>query len=208
MVTIVNYGMGNLRSIESALHYLGFACAIEARPERVAASERLILPGVGSFARAMANLRSTGLRDALEQAVRGRGVPVLGICLGMQLLAERGTEDGISEGLGWIPGEVVRFAARKERKIPHIGFNTVSQKGAGSEMFAGLPDAADFYFVHSYHLMPRAPQAVAGECDYGESFVAAVASGNVWGVQFHPEKSQGNGLHLLRNFCGNARAPC
>jgi len=96
MVTIVNYGMGNLRSIESALHHLGFACAIEERPEQVATSDKLILPGVGSFARAMANLRSTGLRDALERAVRGRGVPVLGICLGMQLLATRGTEDGAS----------------------------------------------------------------------------------------------------------------
>ena len=208
MVTIVNYGMGNLRSIESALHYLGVACVIEDRPERVAASEKLILPGVGSFARAMANLRSTGQRDALEQAVRGRGVPVLGICLGMQLLAERGTEDGVSAGLGWIPGEVVRFTAKEDRKIPHIGFNAVSHKARGRQMFAGLPEAADFYFVHSYYFVPRAPDAVAGECDYGEPFVAAVANANVWGVQFHPEKSQGNGLRLLRNFCEDGASPC
>lgn len=208
MVTIVNYGMGNLRSIESALHYLGVACAIEARPERVAASEMLILPGVGSFARAMANLRSTGLQDALEHAVRERGVPVLGICLGMQLLAARGTEDGISEGLGWIPGEVVRFEAKKDRKIPHIGFNTVSPKREGGPLFSGLPDSADFYFVHSYHFVPRAQDTVAGDCEYGEPFVAAVAKGNVWGVQFHPEKSQGNGLQLLRNFCGGGAARC
>jgi glutamine amidotransferase len=204
MVTVVNYGMGNLRSIESALHYLGVACVIEDRPDRVAASEKLILPGVGSFSRAMANLRSTGLRDALEHAVRGRGVPVLGICLGMQLLAARGTEGGLSDGLGWIPGEVVRFTARNDRKIPHIGFNTVSRKAQGEAMFAGLPDAADFYFVHSYHFVPVAPDAVTGECEYGEPVVAAVANGNVWGVQFHPEKSQGNGLQLLRNFCGGA----
>lgn len=204
MVTIVNYGMGNLRSIESALHHLGFACVIEERPDRVAASEKLILPGVGSFARAMANLRSTGLRDALERAVRGRGVPVLGICLGMQLLAERGTEDGLSDGLGWIPGEVVRFTARNDRKIPHIGFNSVSRNARGGTMFSGLPDVADFYFVHSYHFVPRAPDAVTGECEYGEAVVAAVANGNVWGVQFHPEKSQGNGLQILRNFCSEA----
>jgi len=208
MVTIVNYGMGNLRSIESALHYLGLACVIEDRPDRVAASEKLILPGVGSFARAMTNLRSTGLRDALQLAVRGRGAPVLGICLGMQLLAERGTEDGISEGLGWIPGEVVRFAARKDRKIPHIGFNSVSHKSGSRQMFAGLPETTDFYFVHSYHLVPGAQDAVAAECDYDEPFVAAVASGNIWGVQFHPEKSQGNGLQLLRNFCGSGAGPC
>jgi glutamine amidotransferase len=204
MVTIVNYGMGNLRSVESALHHLGFACAIEERPEQVATSDKLILPGVGSFARAMANLRSTGLRDALERAVRDRGVPVLGICLGMQLLATRGTEDGASEGLGWIPGEVVRFTPGKDRKIPHVGFNTVLRKPQGAAMFSGLPQAADFYFVHSYHFVPLAPDAVAGECEYGEPVVAAVASGDVWGVQFHPEKSQGNGLQLLRNFCGGA----
>lgn len=204
MVTIVNYGMGNLRSIESALHYLGVACAIEDRPDRVAASEKLILPGVGSFSRAMSNLRSTGLQDALEHAVRGRGVPVLGICLGMQLLAARGTEDGLSDGLGWIAGEVVRFTARNDRKIPHIGFNTVSRKAQGRVMFSGLPDAADFYFVHSYHFVPHASEAVTGACEYGEPIVAAVANGNVWGVQFHPEKSQGNGLQILRNFCGGA----
>lgn len=200
MVTIVNYGMGNLRSIESALHYLGVACAIEDHPERVAVSERLILPGVGSFARAMQNLRASGLDAALEAAVRG-GVPVLGICLGMQLLAERGTEDGDSRGLGWIPGEVVRFAPRGGRKIPHIGFNSVARTPGGAAMFSGLPPSADFYFVHSYHFVPSAPEAITGACDYGESFVAAVAKNNVWGVQFHPEKSQGNGLQLLRNFC-------
>jgi len=202
MVTIVNYGMGNLRSIESALHYLGVACVIENRPDRVAASEKLILPGVGSFSRAMANLRSTGLQHALEHAVRSRGVPVLGICLGMQLLATRGTEDGLTDGLGWIPGEVVRFTDRNDRKIPHIGFNTVARKSQGGAMFSGLPHAADFYFVHSYHFMPLAPDTVTGECEYGEPVVAAIANGNVWGVQFHPEKSQGNGLQLLRNYCG------
>ena len=205
MVTIVDYGMGNLRSIENALHYLRVDCAIEGRPERVAASDKLILPGVGSFARAMGNLRSSGLQDALEHAVRRRGVPVLGICLGMQLLAERGTEDGESRGLGWIGGEVIRFAPQAGRKIPHIGFNSVLRTQRGTAMFAGLPDSADFYFVHSYHLVTRAPDAVAGGCDYGERFVAAVGKDNVWGVQFHPEKSQGNGLHLLRNFCAPHR---
>ncbi len=201
MVTIVNYGMGNLRSIESALHYIGVACVIEDRPERIAASERLILPGVGSFARAIGNLRSSGLDEALDRAVRGRGVPVLGICLGMQLLAERGTEDGDSRGLGWIRGEVVRFAPREGWKIPHIGFNSVARTPGGAVMFSGLPPSTDFYFVHSYHFVAGAPEAVTGTCDYGESFVAAVVKDNVWGVQFHPEKSQGNGLQLLRNFC-------
>jgi glutamine amidotransferase len=199
MVTIVNYGMGNLRSIESALHYLGVPCTIEDRPDHVAASEKLILPGVGSFARAMSNLRSSGLRDALEHAVRTRHVPVLGICLGMQLLADSGSEDGSSEGLGWISGDVQRFTPGNE-KIPHVGFNSVVARGDGGGLFAGLVSPTDFYFVHSYHFVPRNAASVAGECEYGGAFVAAIREQNVWGVQFHPEKSQGNGLQLLRNF--------
>ena len=202
VVTIVDYGMGNLSSIRSALDYIGVPSVIESSPERVASSDRLILPGVGSFARAISNLNESGLTAALNRAVIDRGSPVLGICLGMQLLADVGSEDGITPGLGWIPGEVVRLNEALVGKVPRIGFDSVRPARAEEGLFAGLGTGADFYFVHSYHFVPEMTDAVIGTCNSGMSVVAAVAAGNIYGVQFHPEKSQANGLRLLRNFCG------
>lgn len=200
-VTIVDYGMGNLWSIQNTLTHLGFESAIENSPENVAKSEKLILPGVGSFARAMHNLNSTGLAQALNRAVLNRGASVLGICLGMQLLADLGTEDGETKGLGWIPGKVVRLDLKLCGKVPHMGFDKVNLVGSESQLFEGLGKAVDFYFIHSFHFVSEKAGTTIGECEYGSRIAAAVKLGHIAGVQFHPEKSQANGLRLLRNFC-------
>ncbi len=201
VVTIVDYGMGNLSSIRNALDYIGVPSVIASSPEKVASSDRLILPGVGSFARAMSNLNESGLTAALNRAVIDRRSPVLGICLGMQLLADVGSEDGITPGLGWIPGEVVRLNEALVGKVPRIGFDSIRPARADEALFAGLGTGADFYFVHSYHFVPAKADVVIGTCDSGMAVVAAVGAENIYGVQFHPEKSQANGIRLLRNFC-------
>lgn len=200
-VTIVDYGMGNLWSIQNALTALGFESVIESSPERIENSERLILPGVGSFARAMHNLISSDLLKPLNRAVLERNTPVLGICLGMQLLADLGTEDGETKGLGWIPGKVIRLDGKSCGKVPHLGFDSVKQRVAKSGLFDGLSNSADFYFIHSYHFVPENSDVAIGECNYGLPIVAAVKLNHIAGVQFHPEKSQANGLRLLQNFC-------
>ena len=200
MITIVDYGMGNVQSVRNALSHLGAPNAINADPQAVAESDALILPGVGSFHTAMTNIRDRQLLEALNHAVARRGALVLGICLGMQLFAEIGHEGGRTAGLGWIEGEVRRLAPREAMRLPHIGFNTLTFHGDGGGLFQGLGTSADYYFVHSYHFVAARPKDVIGTCDYGETFAGAVHRGNVWGVQFHPEKSQGNGLRLLANF--------
>ncbi len=205
MISIVNYGMGNIRSVQGALDYLGIENRLISRPEEVLESESLILPGVGSFAAAMQNIRQLGLFEPLNKMVLERGVPVLGICLGMQLLAEIGEEDGPSNGFSWIRGRVERFRFDDSTlKIPHIGFNTACFVPRSESLFAGLGAQADFYFVHSYCMICERDQDVTAWVDYGGPFVAAVQRQNVYGTQFHPEKSQSNGLKVLRNFA-NAR---
>jgi imidazole glycerol-phosphate synthase subunit HisH len=202
VISIVNYGMGNLKSMESALSHLGVACRIVDRPAEIMNSDKLVLPGVGSFAKAMENIVAAGLLEPLNEFARMAKRPVLGVCLGMQLLAEVGEEDGITQGLGWIPGRVQRLVASPEIKIPHVGFNALSFP-AGSErnaLFTGLDDHPDFYFVHSYVMHPAEQRDVIAFANYGTRFVSSVCRGNVYGTQFHPEKSQGNGLRLLHNF--------
>jgi imidazole glycerol-phosphate synthase subunit HisH len=201
MLTIVDYGMGNLRSVRNALTYLGGQAQISGDPKLVARSDKLILPGVGSFRRAMENIHAQGLFDALSDAVLNRKVPILGICLGMQLMGRYGLEDGGTEGLGWISGEVVplRFENRSVR-VPHIGFNGVWAAFPSSKLFGYLSKPADFYFVHAYHLQCDDSTDVAAWCDYNGRFIAGVERGNVFGVQFHPEKSQANGLGMLTRF--------
>jgi glutamine amidotransferase len=201
MLTIVDYGMGNLRSVRNAVAYLGGTAEISSDPAAIAGSDKLILPGVGSFRRAMENIHGKGLAEPLAEAVLGRKVPVLGICLGMQLLATSGQEDGGARGLGWIPGEVVPFRFEDtSARIPHVGFNAVQATSPASQVFGHIQAPTDFYFVHSYFLRCDSDASVALWCDYHGRFCAAVERDNVFGTQFHPEKSQANGLAVLGRF--------
>ena len=203
MISIVNYGMGNIRSVQSALSFLGVENRVAVTAEEISTSDKLILPGVGSFRQAMENIRERGLLEPLNHTVTELGVPILGICLGMQLLADSGDEDGPSAGLGWIPGTVKRFQfPDSSLKIPHVGFNSVEFDPLGSALFRGLGASSDFYFVHSYRLVTDSPHWVTAWSEYGERFGAAVQKDSVFGTQFHPEKSQSNGLKVLRNFAG------
>lgn len=198
-IVIVDYGMGNLRSVANALEAVGAAPEISDVPLVVRRAPALVLPGVGAFGDGMESLRSRGLADALGDAHR-RGTPILGLCLGMQLLASSSTEYGEHQGLGWLPGRVVPIEPDgRPLRVPHVGWNAV-RFPSDSRLFAGLGEEQDFYFVHSYVLVPEDPAAVAGICEYGTPFAAAVESAMLFGTQFHPEKSQRAGLAVLRNF--------
>ena len=201
---IVDYGMGNLGSVRRSLEECGARPVVSSDPAVAAGASCLILPGVGAFADGMEHLESRGLAAAVRKAA-AEGTPVLGICLGMQLLAERGFEGGETRGLGLIPGEVRRLVADAPgTRIPHVGWNEVSPRGGISppppSLFEGIPDRSDFYFVHSYAFRPAREADVAAVTSYCGGFVSAVASGNVFGVQFHPEKSSKRGFSLLKNF--------
>lgn len=200
-VTIVDYGMGNIWSVLSALHYLGIRASISEDPDVVSNAEILLLPGVGSFRKAMIALESRNLGEAINQAVTTRGSRILGICLGMQLLGEASSEDGETLGLGLIPARVDRFAPGEidKNKVPHIGFDVVTSR-ADSRLFKGLAPDSDFYFVHSYRMLPQGLDGKTAICRYGIDFLAAYEHENIYATQFHPEKSQTNGLMLLKNF--------
>ncbi|MCB1182656.1 imidazole glycerol phosphate synthase subunit HisH [bacterium] len=199
-IAIVDAGLGNLRSVANAVAALGAAPAIVRSPHDLAAADAIILPGVGAFGDGMRRLRAGGWVPALEQAVLGEGKPFLGICLGMQLLASRGTEHGDHAGLGWLDGTVTRLPGGDPAvRVPHVGWNDVEIAGDGG-MYAGCGPAPDFYFVHSYRFEPADPAVVTGWCTHGVRFAASVARGNIRAVQFHPEKSQGAGMAVLRNF--------
>lgn len=202
-ISIVNYGMGNIQSVRNAVDFLGFDCRVIDSGNDILNSRKLILPGVGSFFQAMRNIRAQRLFDPLEEAVLKKRLPILGICLGMQLLARVGEEGGATEGLGWVPVHVKRFSTENlSIKIPHIGFNTVFFEDNLKTLFKGLGDSADFYFVHSYRMVcDTDDDYVSGWTDYGGKFVASIEHDNIFGTQFHPEKSQSNGLAVLRNFC-------
>jgi glutamine amidotransferase len=202
-VTLIDYGMGNLCSVQSALEYVGATVTLTDNVEQVAQADTLVLPGVGSFRMAMQTLRERGMDGAIKSAVSAGGAKILGICLGMQLLGSHSTEHGETDGLALVPNVVERFKFGQENnlKIPHVGFNSVNLSEAKG-LFEGLPQYCDFYFVHSYRMLPE-PQGQPdriGLCDYGESFLAAFENENICGTQFHPEKSQTNGLRLLKNF--------
>ena len=203
-VALIDYGSGNLRSAEKALLRAAEGASeivVTHDPETVAAADRVVLPGVGAFAACMSALAArAGVIEAMTQAVRGKGAPFLGICVGMQLLATRGLEFGETPGLDWIAGDVRRLApADPAVKVPHMGWNALSGV-AGHPVFAGLADGQTVYFTHSFAFFPDAAADVAGYVEHGERFPAAVARGNVAGVQFHPEKSQAVGLDLLSRF--------
>jgi imidazole glycerol phosphate synthase glutamine amidotransferase subunit len=200
MITIVNYGLGNLGSIHNMLKRIGVDSVVSAAEEEIAAAGKLILPGVGHFDRAMTLIEESGLRRVLDHKALTEKVPVLGICLGMQLLTE-GSEEGVMPGLGWIPGRTVRFRfdERPELKIPHMGWNYVEPVRHGP-FTDGIDDAFRFYFVHSYHVVVDSAEDAVLTTEYGIRFNSGISRGNVFGVQFHPEKSHKFGMRLLKNF--------
>lgn len=200
-VSIIDYGMGNLWSVMSALDFLGCESRIISDPDGVIKAEALLLPGVGSFRKAMESMERRGLDEAIKEAVTSRGTKILGICLGMQLMGLSSTEDGRASGLGLISAEVNRISSEGEDfiKVPHIGFNSVFSE-SNSILFRGLNYNPDFYFVHSYCMSPLNLDGKLATCNYGVSFLAAYERENICATQFHPEKSQSNGLILLRNF--------
>ncbi|MFT3862764.1 MAG: imidazole glycerol phosphate synthase subunit HisH [Solirubrobacterales bacterium] len=203
-VLVLDYGMGNLRSVDKALEHVGARATIGADPEAVRAADGLVLPGVGAFPRAMERVRETGL-DRLLAERAAAGTPILGICLGMQLLFEHGEELGGADGLGLLPGGVTLLDA-PGLKVPNIGWAPVRWERE-SRLTAGIESETPFYLVHSYVARP-AGDDVLGTAEYGERFVCAAERGNVFGVQFHPEKSSAAGLALLANFTGIcAKAP-
>jgi glutamine amidotransferase len=199
-VAVVNYNMGNLDSVARAIKECGSVAVVTAEPRDLENADAIILPGVGAFADGMKNLQSLGLIPPLNNAVLKKRIPFLGICLGMQLLATKGFEGGENKGFGWIPGEVRRFkASQAYMKIPHIGWNEVNFSQP-SPLFNNIASDKDFYFVHSYHFVcDNSNEVLAWSCYCGK-FVSAVGRGNIFGVQFHPEKSLHLGLKLLSNF--------
>lgn len=200
MVVIIDYGMGNLFSVQNALRALNADVLISNKPEDLQKADRIILPGVGAFPDGMKNLKASGFVSVLEEEVIKNKKPFLGICLGMQVLAGIGEEHARTEGLGWIPGIVRRFQVPERGfRVPHVGWNDVVLTAAGKALFAGVEQNV-FYFVHSYHFVSDDTAVVAAWCNYGERFVAAIHKDNIFGVQFHPEKSQKNGLKVLKNF--------
>ncbi len=200
MITIVDYGMGNLGSIVNMLRFLGVKSLVTSDPAEVSKADKLILPGVGAFDKAVENIKQKDLWNVLNDKVIGSGIPTLGICLGMQLLA-KASEEGQLPGLGWIDAQVVRFKFGGDSglKVPHIGWNNV-RKVQSVPLFEALDDDMRFYFVHSYHLVCNDPGLVTGETTYGYNFCAMLHSRNISGVQFHPEKSHKFGMQILRNF--------
>jgi imidazole glycerol-phosphate synthase subunit HisH len=201
-VAIVDYGMGNLDSVARAVEECGGEPLLVRTASDLGRAGSVILPGVGSFTQGMRNLRASGMADALQEYVLERGMPFLGLCLGMQLLATRGEEGGGEAGLGWISGEVARLRPQGEgERIPHVGWNEVVCEHE-SPLFAGLDGRRDFYFVHSYTLSCEDEADVLASTPYGGGFTSAVERGHVRGLQFHPEKSQRAGFQVLRNFIG------
>jgi imidazole glycerol-phosphate synthase subunit HisH len=201
MIGVVDYGVGNMGSVLNMLKRVQVPARVVADEEGMRAARKLILPGVGAFDRAMSRLAESGLLELLNERVLRDGVPVLGLCLGMQLLTE-GSEEGTLRGLGWIGGTTRRFRFDTDGdrlKIPHMGWNTVRPR-AGAVLFQGLEGEAPFYFVHSYHVVCEREGDVAATARHGYDFTAAVQAGHIFGTQFHPEKSHRFGMRLLRNF--------
>ncbi len=198
MIKIVDYGMGNLRSVQKAFEKLGHAAEICDQPSQLGGVEKLVLPGVGAFRDAIHEVRRREfVAPILDHLASGK--PFLGICLGLQMLFDVSYEDGEWPGLGIVPGKVVRFQDQPDLKIPHMGWNQLQITGEPA-LLPNIPRDAHFYFVHSYHVVPTDRSVVIAESEHGERFVAAIGRDNLWATQFHPEKSQKHGLQLLANF--------
>jgi imidazole glycerol-phosphate synthase subunit HisH len=198
IIAIIDYGMGNLRSVQKGIERVGFTAEVTRDCARITAAAGVVLPGVGAFGACMENLRLYGLVDTVRQVIQ-RGTPFLGICLGMQLLFDESEEFGRVPGLGVFPGRVVRFQDRPDLKVPHMGWNQI-RKQQDAPHLRGIDDGAFVYFVHSYYVVPADPSLTATSTDYGVEFTSAIAHGNVFATQYHPEKSQAVGLQILRNF--------
>lgn len=201
-ILILDYGMGNLNSIKKAMDRMKVDSEIGSSPDLLSRSDKIILPGVGHFAKAMQNLKNLNLLDALNEAVLIKKKPILGICLGMQLLGNR-SEEGNCEGLGWIDADIVRFRVsdKLKYKVPHMGWNQISLK-KDSDLMKDVPENSEFYFVHSYHMKLDGGSDVLNETDFDYNFTSAVEKENIFGVQYHPEKSHDVGARLLKNFVG------
>jgi imidazole glycerol-phosphate synthase subunit HisH len=200
MIVVVDYGMGNLRSVQKGFEKVGRQAAISRDPSDIRNASHLVLPGVGAFPECMANLARFELIDPLLEFINS-GKPFLGICLGLQLLFDESEEFGIHEGLKVVPGRVKGFDKAMGLKIPHMGWNQVFFRKS-IPIFRGIDDGLYFYFVHSFYVAPKDEGDIAGETEYGIRFTCAIARDNVFAVQFHPEKSQQNGLKILENFAG------
>jgi imidazole glycerol-phosphate synthase subunit HisH len=203
MIAIIDYGMGNLRSVQKGFEKIGFDAVVTADPKVVLEAERVVLPGVGAFRDCMRNLEQGGFVEPILQVIK-EGRPFLGICVGMQLLLTDSVEFGLYPGLNVIPGHVLRFpesmeVAGEKLKVPHMGWNQLAIK-ARAPIFAGVEDGTNVYFVHSYYEVPDDPAVVAATTDYGIEFCAAIWKDNIVATQFHPEKSQDVGLRILKNF--------
>ena len=197
---IVDLGLGNIGSVSNMLKYIGEGAVVIADPNALVEFDRIILPGIGSFDAGMKQINNGGWREAITNAALVKKMPLLGVCLGMQVLC-RGSEEGTAEGLGFIDGFCMKLdrSAHSDIRIPHMGWNEV-KPSKGISLFQGLEENNKFYFTHSYHMVLRDPAQEAASCLYGDEFVCAVARDNVYGVQFHPEKSHSYGKRLLRNF--------
>ncbi len=200
MIGLVDYGLGNIRAFENIYRRLGISAGRVTTPDELAQADRLILPGVGAFDWAMERLAGSGLRDALDRRVVGDKVPVLGVCVGMQMMADS-SDEGSAPGLGWIAGRVERFRDEwfnQRTHLPHMGWNDIAP-APGEPLFEGI-ETPQYYFLHSYYFNPSCDEDVIARTHYGIGFASAVRSGNIWATQFHPEKSLDWGVALLKNF--------
>jgi glutamine amidotransferase len=209
-IVIIDYGMGNLRNVQKAFEHMGILARISSRARDLVQADGLVLPGVGAFGDAMAHLAGAGLVEPIRN-LTAEGKPLLGICLGLQLLFDESTEMGLHQGLGILPGRVVRFdrgADGQVLQVPHIGWNQfhLTERGASSPLLEGIPEGSYAYFVHSYYVVPTERASVLAVTDYGIDFASLVGKGAVFGAQPHPEKSQEVGLRLLRNYAEIVRA--
>jgi len=198
VITIVDYGLGNVLAFANIYKKLNIPVKIASNSSELISAKRILLPGVGSFDWAMSKLNNSGMRSTLDNLVLEDGIPVLGVCVGMQMMSNR-SEEGKLDGLGWIDGEVKRFDYSNNNRLPHMGWNNITTKNE-NPLFEGLKESARFYFLHSYYFSQSAESQILSQTTYNKLFASSVFSKNIFGVQFHPEKSHRFGIRLLKNF--------